>query len=257
VIHVAIVDGCRVFAEALAVRLGAEPDVWVARCATGQAALRQALCPSSADVVIADAALFDPDQGAEATAGAAGRSRPAAAGALRSRPLSQLRSAPPTRLRPAEPGRLRIEHSPAVVLLADSPDLARVGAAVRSGIRGWVPRDAGFDDLLAAVRAAADGGTWVPPKVLTVVLNELTWTPPDDDPTRALLARLTPRERDVLDCLADGLGRPEVAARLHVSTNTVRTHVQSILSKLGVNSSVAAVALLRRATNDPRPWPVP
>jgi DNA-binding NarL/FixJ family response regulator len=144
-----------------------------------------------------------------------------------------------------------------VVLLADGPDLARIGVAVKSGIRGWVPRDATLDDLLRAVRAAADGGTWVPPKVLTLVLAELTRRPADDDPTRALLARLTPREREVLDCLADGLGRPEVAARLHVSTNTVRTHVQSILSKLGVNSSVAAVALLRRANNDPPAWPVP
>ena len=51
----------------------------------------------------------------------------------------------------------------------------------------------------------------------------------------------------VLSCLAEGLNRVEVAARLHVSTNTVRTHVQSILSKLDVNSSVAAVALARRA----------
>jgi DNA-binding NarL/FixJ family response regulator len=280
VIQVAIVDGCRVFAQALATRLGAEPDVWVVRCATGSAALRQALTHSSADVVVADAALFDPEE-VDAPTGAAGRSRPGASGGLRPTTPAQLRpttsapppstaparlrstapahlrSTPPAQHRPDAPGRLRSGHSPAVVLLADAPDLARIGAAVRCGIRGWVPRDATLDDLLRAVRSAADGGTWVPPKVLTVVLDELTCRPPDDDPTRALLGRLTPREREVLDCLADGLGRPDVAARLNVSTNTVRTHVQSMLSKLGVNSSVAAVALLHRATNDPPPWPVP
>jgi DNA-binding NarL/FixJ family response regulator len=225
VIQVAIVDGSRVFAQALAARLGAEPDIWVLRCATGPVALQQALSRSSADVVLADAALFDPGQldAEPGTAGAPGRG--AASG----------------------PGRLRADGSPALVLLADAADTPRVGAAVRSGIRGWVPREGTLADLLHALRAAADGGTWVPPKVLTAVLDELTWSPPDDDPTHALLARLTPRERDVLDCLADGLGRPEVAARLHVSTNTVRTHVQSILSKVGVNSSVAAVALLRPA----------
>ncbi|HEY6748316.1 MAG TPA: response regulator transcription factor [Mycobacteriales bacterium] len=255
-IQVAIVDGCLVFAQALAARLGTESDVRVVRCATGPAALRQSLAHSSADVVVADAALFGPDQLA-AEAPTAGESRWAAPGGVRPTPPTQLRPIPPAQLGPAEPGRLRSGHSPAVVLLADAPDLPRVGAAVRSGIRGWVPRDASFGDLLHAVRAAADGGTWVPPRVLTAVLDELTWRPPDDDPTRVLLARLTPREKDVLDCLADGLGRPEVAARLHVSTNTVRTHVQSILSKLGVNSSVAAVAQLRRATHDPPPWPMP
>jgi DNA-binding NarL/FixJ family response regulator len=245
VIQVAIVDGCQVFAQALAVRLRAEPDIWVVRWATGLAALRRALSHSSADVIVADAALFDPEQlDGEGPNGAAGEIRPA--GSLRLRPT------PSVRPRLTDPGRLRSGHAPALVLLADAPDLARVGAAVRSGIRGWVPRDGTLDDLLRAVRAAADGGTWVPPKVLTVILDELTWRPPED-PTRAVLARLTPRERDVLSCLADGLGRPEVAARLHVSTNTVRTHVQSILSKLGVNSSVAAVALLRRAADDPSP----
>jgi DNA-binding NarL/FixJ family response regulator len=225
VIQVAIVDGCRVFAQALAARLGEEPDIRVLRCATGPAALQHALSRSSADVVLADAALFDPErQDAEpGTADAPGRGR-----------------AP-------GPGQLRTGSSSALVLLADTADLPRVGAAVRSGIRGWVPREGTLAELLRALRAAADGGTWLPPKVLTAVLDELTWRPPDDDPTRALLDRLTLRERDVLDCLADGLGRPEVGARLHVSTNTVRTHVQSILSKLGVNSSVAAVALLRRA----------
>jgi len=63
------------------------------------------------------------------------------------------------------------------------------------------------------------------------------------------MERLTRRERDVLTCLVEGLNRPEVAMRLQLSTNTVRTHVQSILSKLGVNSCVAAVALVRRTSS--------
>jgi DNA-binding NarL/FixJ family response regulator len=73
------------------------------------------------------------------------------------------------------------------------------------------------------------------------------WSSAPEDPTQTLLGRLTPREREVLSCLAEGLTRPEVAMRLRMSTNTVRTHVQSILSKLGVSSSLAAVALQRSA----------
>ena len=64
-----------------------------------------------------------------------------------------------------------------------------------------------------------------------------------------MLGQLTHREREVLLCLVDGLDRPEVAARLKVSTNTVLTHVQSILAKLGVRSCVAAVALVRKAAH--------
>ena len=60
------------------------------------------------------------------------------------------------------------------------------------------------------------------------------------------LSKLTAREIEVLACMADGLGRAEIAERLYLSPNTVRTHMQSILGKLGVHSSLAAVALGRR-----------
>lgn len=57
---------------------------------------------------------------------------------------------------------------------------------------------------------------------------------------------LTPRERQVLDCLAEGAGRVEVAERLHLSANTARTHLQNLMRKLGVHSCVEAAAVARR-----------
>ena len=54
------------------------------------------------------------------------------------------------------------------------------------------------------------------------------------------------REHEVLQCLVDGLGRAEIAARLHVSANTVRTHTQNLLAKLGVHSTLESVALALR-----------
>ena len=60
-----------------------------------------------------------------------------------------------------------------------------------------------------------------------------------------LLAALTPRERQVLTCLASGAGRQEVAEQLHLSANTVRTHLQNVMSKLGVHSTLEAVAISR------------
>jgi DNA-binding NarL/FixJ family response regulator len=59
------------------------------------------------------------------------------------------------------------------------------------------------------------------------------------------LASLTPRERLVLDCMADGLDRTAVAQRLFLSTNTLRTHIQNMLTKLQVHSSLEAVTLMQ------------
>ena len=65
-----------------------------------------------------------------------------------------------------------------------------------------------------------------------------------------LLAALTPREREVLACLAAGAGRDDVARQLYLSANTVRTHLQNLMAKLGVHSTLEAVALTRRAQLD-------
>jgi DNA-binding NarL/FixJ family response regulator len=227
VIHLAIIDGSRVFADALAARLASEPDIRVVRCATGRTALRQALDHSSADVVLGDDALFEPDS----SSSAGGAPLPRA-------PLDVVGGAG-----------ARAQPRPVVVLLADHGDVARLAACLRWGVRGWVPRSSSMDDLLQALREADTGGTWIPPKELTRVLGELVWSSSADDPFEILVDRLTPREREVLSCLVEGLDRPEVAVRLQLSTNTVRTHVQSILAKLGVNSCVAAVALVRRTSS--------
>jgi DNA-binding NarL/FixJ family response regulator len=226
VIHLAIIDGSRVFADVLAACLCAEPDIRVVRCATGRIALRQALAHSSADVVLGDAALFDPDE-CPSTVGAIPLPRA---------PLDVV--AAPARPKPARP---------IVVLLAANNDVPRLATCLRWGVRGWVPRTCSISDLLEAIRETDSGGTWIPPKELTRVLGELVWSSGGDDPLQVVLAQLTHREREVLLCLVDGLDRSEVAARLKVSTNTVRTHVQSILAKLGVSSCVAAVAVVRKA----------
>jgi DNA-binding NarL/FixJ family response regulator len=225
-IHLAIIDGSRVFADVLAASLSAEPDIQVVRCATGSTALRQALDHSSADVVLGDAALFDPEISSSA---------PRAIPTPRA-PLDVVAGS-------GTPN----DAKPVVVLLAASSDVARLATCLRWGVRGWVPRTSSLGDLLRAIRETDTGGTWIPPKDLTRVLGELVWSSGAEDPVRMLLDRLTRREREVLLCLVNGMGRPEVAVRLNVSGNTVRTHIQSILAKLGVSSCVAAVALVNKA----------
>lgn len=236
-IHLAIIDGSRVFADALAARLSGEPDIRVVRCATGRAALRQALEHSSADVVLGDDELFDPDT-------------PSPVGGAAPRPRAALDVVGGAVVGGVGPGR---RSRPVVVLLADHSDVTRLAACLRWGVRGWVRRSSSIDNLLDAIREADAGGTWIPPGELTLVLVELIWSAPADDPFQVLMASLTRREREVLSCLVEGLDRPAVAVQLQLSRNTVRTHVQSILAKLGVNSCVAAVALVRRTSSTSPP----
>ena len=68
-----------------------------------------------------------------------------------------------------------------------------------------------------------------------------------------LLAALTPREREILACLADGAGRRDVAERLYLSANTVRTHLRNLMAKLGVHSTLEAVAMVRGGELSDRP----
>ena len=70
-----------------------------------------------------------------------------------------------------------------------------------------------------------------------------------------MLAALTGRERQVLVCLAEGTRRRDVAKHLHMSPNTVRTHLQNLMGKLGVHTTLEAVALTRSYLDDELPQP--
>jgi len=89
------------------------------------------------------------------------------------------------------------------------------------------------------------GETWLPRAEMGAVLRLLLEEREQQRESDRLLAALTPREREILACLADGAGRRDVAERLHLSANTVRTHLQNLMAKLGVHSTLEAVAVTR------------
>jgi DNA-binding NarL/FixJ family response regulator len=136
------------------------------------------------------------------------------------------------------------DHPPCIIVLSVSAEADRILAAIRAGAVAWVRKDESAGHLLHVISRVARGETWVPPselgQVFRLLLDEQDRLR-DDDP----LATLTPRERDVLLHVAAGADRKEVAERLHLSVNTVRTHMQSLMAKLGVHSALEAVALTR------------
>ncbi|MFD8291357.1 LuxR C-terminal-related transcriptional regulator, partial [Streptomyces lavendulae] len=143
---------------------------------------------------------------------------------------------------------VRVAH-PGVrtVVLAERDDPRRAALALQAGASGWVAKDCSLSRLLAVVRGVLREETHLPPALLTGVLRELTAARKHRSDSERLVESLTPREHEVLRCMVAGLGRKDVAARLFLSPHTVRTHMQNVLGKLGVHSTLAAVALARRA----------
>ncbi|MFJ5686566.1 LuxR C-terminal-related transcriptional regulator [Streptomyces sp. NPDC093099] len=133
------------------------------------------------------------------------------------------------------------------VVLAEKDDPHRAALALQAGASGWVAKDCSLQRLLAVMRGVLRDETHLPPALLTGVLRELTAARKHRTESERLVESLTPREREVLRCMVAGLGRKAVAERLFLSPHTVRTHMQNVLGKLGVHSTLAAVALARRA----------
>jgi len=141
--------------------------------------------------------------------------------------------------------------APRVILLSQSADPARIVRAIRAGAVGWICKNESLDRLIDVIHGAARNETWLPPGQTGEVLRLLLGAPDREERAGApLLAALTDREREVLVCLAEGTRRRDVAKHLHMSPNTVRTHLQNLMGKLGVHSAIEAVALTRSQLDD-------
>jgi DNA-binding NarL/FixJ family response regulator len=122
------------------------------------------------------------------------------------------------------------------ILLIDMPDAALVNAALSAGIRGVLSRDATLEEIEAAVHAVSVG-------LVVVSSAEIPALVPQARPVSGVLAEpLSDREIEVLDLIAEGLSNKLIAYQLSISEHTVKTHVASILAKLGATSRTEAVS---------------
>ncbi|MFJ3661541.1 response regulator [Streptomyces sp. NPDC090119] len=119
-----------------------------------------------------------------------------------------------------------------------------VFGALRAGAAGFLLKNAEAQELLAAVRAVARGEGVVAPAVTRRLIAEFAGQPPRTG-DRAVLDALTPREREVLTGVGEGLSNAEIGARLEMAEGTVKTHVSRMLAKLGLRSRVQAAVLAR------------
>lgn len=206
----------RTFADALAIRLESEPDMdVVVALHTDQAPPSHLFTESMADVMLLDGDL------------------PGNAAFRLCEEMSQRSGAP---------------H---LIVLSQSVNPVRIVRAIRVGAVGWVCKNESLDRLIDVIHGVTRNETWLPPgqtgQVLRLLLCE---SDRDEKEGNHLLFTLTGREREVLACLASGIRRRDVAKHLQMSPNTVRTHLQNLMGKLGVHSAIEAVALTRSQLED-------
>jgi DNA-binding NarL/FixJ family response regulator len=128
-----------------------------------------------------------------------------------------------------------------LILTTFDPD-EYVYKALRAGASGFVLKDISPEDLVAAVRTVADGGALLAPSVTRRLISRFAAPPTLDASVVSRLDRLTSREREVLIAVAAGSSNNEIAEDLFVGAATVKTHVSSVLTKLGLTNRAQAVA---------------
>jgi DNA-binding NarL/FixJ family response regulator len=138
--------------------------------------------------------------------------------------------------------------SVAVLILTTFGEARYVSEALASGASGFLLKDSAADELVRAIRAAANGEAFLSPAVTRQLLNHLPSVhPAQDDATAERLALLSEREREVLVLLAQGLSNATISERLWITEATVKTHVSRLLTKLDCDNRVQAALLAHRA----------
>jgi len=127
-----------------------------------------------------------------------------------------------------------------VILTADGDDERLALDAAQAGCSGFVGKDRGVNELLAAIRAAHAGEALISPSMLARLLPRL------DRRYKGVGSELSRRELEVLKVMAEGTSDKDIADRLGISLNTARKHVQNIIGRLGAHSKLEAIVIAVR-----------
>ncbi|GLZ30251.1 DNA-binding response regulator [Lentzea sp. NBRC 105346] len=140
-----------------------------------------------------------------------------------------------------------LEPPPACLMLTSYSDDEALFGAIMAGASGYMLKEVSGNDLVAAVRTLADGGSLLHAGVTSTVLQRLRGGP-EEDPR---YAALSPQERRILDLIAEGMTNRQIANRLYLAEKTVKNYVSSLLHKLGFDRRTEAgvYAARRRRTH--------
>lgn len=132
-----------------------------------------------------------------------------------------------------------------ILMLTVSEEEQDLFSAIRAGARGYLLKNANREELIAAIRHVVAGEAVVSPAMAVKLLREFATLPPIDRKTESVEG-LTPRERDVLQLVEQGLSNKEIGSQLAISPHTVKAHLRSTLDKLHLRSRAQAAAWAAR-----------
>jgi two-component system nitrate/nitrite response regulator NarL len=132
------------------------------------------------------------------------------------------------------------------VVLTASLERGDIARAVETGAAGVLHKSADLDDVISAVRNVVEGGSLLSDAEVAELLRVASRTREEEREAQEAAKRLTRRELEVLQNLAEGLSNKEIAQKMHVSVETERSHMMSILSKLGAHSRLQALLFAAR-----------
>ena len=141
-----------------------------------------------------------------------------------------------------------LSSRPGVVTLVLSASLepARFARAVEAGASGVLHKSAAIGDIVDAVRRLRAGETLLSPTEVIEMLRMVSRKRQEEYEARRAIERLTPREKQVLEALAEGLDSKDIAGKLNITVETERTHMVNILGKLDVHSRLQALVFAAR-----------
>ena len=140
----------------------------------------------------------------------------------------------------------RDSPSTRVIVLGLLPVEEDIVSFVRAGASGFIMKDATFEDFVQTIRSVVAGSVVLPPQLAGSLFNQIATRAGRGGTPRELEAvRLTQRERQVIDLIAEGLANKDIAIRLGIAVHTVKSHVHNVLEKLALHSRLEVAAFSR------------
>ena len=143
---------------------------------------------------------------------------------------------------------LKAEYPDARIIVMDLlPVNEEIVEFVNAGVSGFVLKDATFEEFVETIRTVAAGRNVLPPRMTESLFSQIVGAADGEQRAEVIEAvRMTPRERDVIELIGEGLSNKEIAQRLNIATHTVKSHVRNVMEKLTLHTRLQIAAYSHR-----------